>query len=45
MKNLRGLGKKQILSRIKLIQDGSYLIDDILAIMLKNNRKFYLKLI
>ncbi|CAF0954298.1 unnamed protein product [Brachionus calyciflorus] len=38
MKNLRGLGRKQILSRIKLIQDGSYLIDDILTIMLKNNQ-------
>nr|ATW72319.1 cytochrome p450 CYP3049B6 [Brachionus calyciflorus] len=36
--NLRGLGKNQILSRIKLIQDGSYLVDDLLTIMLKNNQ-------
>nr|UOU03257.1 cytochrome P450 3049B1-1 [Brachionus rubens] len=38
LKELRSLGRNQVLTRIKTFQDGGYSIDDLLSIMLKNNQ-------
>ncbi|RNA07005.1 cholesterol 24-hydroxylase-like [Brachionus plicatilis] len=38
LKNLRDLGRYQILKRIESIKDGSYVSDDLITIMLKNNQ-------
>ena len=39
--NLRQLGRNQIESRLKLIQEGSYIPNDILTITLKSYGNYY----
>lgn len=41
LKELRTLGEVQINNRIKQMQEGSYFVDDLLSIMLKNNRMIF----
>nr|QEV83800.1 cytochrome P450 [Brachionus rotundiformis] len=38
IKNLRDLGRFQILKRIESIKDGSYVSDDLITLMLRNNQ-------
>jgi len=43
-KSLRSLARDQIESRLKLLQDGSYVPNDILAITLKSLGKYFINL-
>nr|UOU03256.1 cytochrome P450 3049B1-2 [Brachionus rubens] len=38
LKELRSIGRSQILSRIRTIHEGGYTVDDLLSIMLRNNQ-------
>ena len=41
LKDLRTLGRTQIMSRIKALQEGNYVVDDLITLMVKNNSKNY----
>lgn len=40
LNDLRTLGRTQIKERIKTMQEGNYVVDDLITLMVKNSSKF-----